>query len=181
MRRAPQAGFTLIEMMVALAVFALLVLAALPNFRVWIQNTQVRTAAEGMFNGFQFARAEAVRRNVDIELEIVGISGWNAKIASSGQVVQSRPSGEGSGSATATVYPAGAAKTTFNGLGRQVTNLDGSDPITHLAIDTNVIPAADSRQLCITVGSGGIVRLCDPQVAESDTRACLPFPAPAGC
>jgi type IV fimbrial biogenesis protein FimT len=180
-RRAPQGGFTLVEMMVALAVFALLVLAALPNFRIWMQNTQIRTAAEGILNGLQFARAEAVRRNVNVELQMVGTSGWNARIASSGQIVQSRTSGEGSGSAAATVFPAGATKTTFNGLGRQVTNLDGSEPITHLAIDSSAIPAADTRQLCITVGTGGVVRMCDPQVAESDTRACLPFPPPAGC
>jgi type IV fimbrial biogenesis protein FimT len=56
-RRPPQAGFTLVEMMIAIAIFALLVLAALPEFRIWMQNTQIRTAAEGILNGLQFARA----------------------------------------------------------------------------------------------------------------------------
>jgi type IV fimbrial biogenesis protein FimT len=179
-RRSPQAGFTLVEMMVAIAVFALLVLAALPEFRAWMQNTQIRTAAEGILNGLQFARAEAVRRNVTVELEMVGVSGWNARIASSGQVIQSRASGEGSGSAAVTIKPDGAVKTTFNGLGRQVSNLDGSALITHMKVDSTAIPAAQTRELCIMVGSGGVVRMCDPQVAAGDSRACLPA-VPAGC
>ena len=179
-RRPPQSGFTLVELMIAIAVFALLILAALPEFRAWIQNTQIRTAAEGILNGLQFARAEAVRRNVNIELEMVGVSGWSAKVASSGQVIQTRTSGEGSGSATVTIKPDGAVKTTFNGLGRQVSNLDGSTPITHMKVDSSAIAAASTRELCIMVGSGGVVRMCDPQVAAGDSRACLPA-VPAGC
>ncbi len=165
-------GFTLVEMMIALAILGLLILAALPEIRTWMQNTQIRTAAEGMVNGLQFARTEAVRRNTNIELEIIGVSGWNVTV--DGQVIQSRASGEGSPSAVLTIDPAGATKTTFNGLGRQVPNGDGSDPITAILIDSGTIEAAASRELCVTVGIGGVVRLCDPQVAAGDTRACQP-------
>lgn len=180
MRQAPQAGFTLVELVIAIAIIAILLLAALPEVRTWIANTQIRSAGEGILNGLQLARAEAVRRNMNVELEMVGASGWNAKVATTGTVIQSRPSGEGSGSATATIYPAGAVKTTFNGLGRQVSNADGSEPITHMSIDSAAIPAADTRQLCIMVGTGGVLRMCDPQVAAGDTRQCLPA-VPAGC
>lgn len=173
-------GFTLVEMMIAIAIFALLVLAALPEVRIWVQNTQIRTAAEGILNGMQLARTEAVRRNTNIELEMTGVSGWSVKVASSGTVVQSRASGEGSGSAVLVIKPDGATKATFNGLGRLVTNGDGSDSITEIKVDSPAIDAASTRELCVTVGTGGAVRLCDPQVAAGDTRACLPA-APAGC
>ena len=173
-------GFTLVEMMIAIAIFALLVLAALPEVRTWVQNTQIRTAAEGILNGLQLARTEAVRRNTDMELEMIGVSGWNAKVASSGQIVQSRPSGEGSGSAVLVIKPDGAAKVTFNGLGRLVSNGDGTASITEIKVDSTAISAASTRELCVTVSSGGAIRLCDPQVAAGDTRACLPS-VPAGC
>ena len=173
-------GFSLIELMLGIAVITVLLMVGLPSFQIWIQNTQIRTAAEGILNGLQFARAEAVRRNVNIELEMVGVSGWNAKIASTGQVIQSRTSGEGSGSATVTIAPGGATKTTFNGLGRQVSNADATALITSIKVDSGAIAAADTRELCIMVGSGGVVRMCDPQVSGSDTRACLPA-VPAGC
>jgi type IV fimbrial biogenesis protein FimT len=166
--------------MIAVAIFAILTLAALPSFRAWIQNTQIRTAGEGILNGLQFARAEAVRRNVNIELEMVGVSGWNARVSSSGEVLQSRTSGEGSGNATVSIFPAGATKTTFNGLGRQVTNADGSSLITHMKVDSGTLAAAETRELCITIGTGGVVRMCDPQVAAGDSRSCIPA-VPAGC
>jgi type IV fimbrial biogenesis protein FimT len=180
MHAKTESGFTLVEMMIAIAIFALLVLAALPEVRIWVQNTQIRTAAEGIINGMQLARTEAVRRNANIELEMIGVSGWNVKIASSGVVVQSRPSGEGSGSAVLVIKPDGATKATFNGLGRLASNADGSVPITEIKVDSPAIAASSTRELCITVGTGGAVRLCDPQVAAGDTRACLPA-VPAGC
>jgi type IV fimbrial biogenesis protein FimT len=173
-------GFTLVEMMIAIAIFALLVLAALPEVRIWVQNTQIRTAGEGILNGLQLARTEAVRRNTNMELEMVGVSGWNAKVASSGLIVQSRPSGEGSGSAVLVIKPDGATMVTFNGLGRLVANGDASAAITEIKVDSTAISAASTRELCITVSSGGAVRMCDPQVAAGDTRACLPA-VPAGC
>ncbi len=173
-------GFTLVEMMIAIAIFALLVLAALPEVRIWVQNTQIRTAGEGILNGLQLARTEAVRRNTDVELEMIGVSGWNAKIVSSGLVIQSRPSGEGSGSAVIVIKPDGSTKVTFNGLGRLVSNGDASASITEIKVDSNAISTASTRELCLTVSSGGAVRMCDPQVAAGDTRACLPA-VPAGC
>jgi type IV fimbrial biogenesis protein FimT len=176
--RSPS-GFTLIELMIAIAVFGILMMAALPSFRIWIQNTQVRTAAEGIFNGLQLARAEAVRRNAKTELELSG-SGWTLRVVTSGEVIQTRPASEGSDSAVITVLPAGATKASFDGTGRVTTNGDASAPITEIKIDTNAIPAADSRELCVVVGAAGLVKLCDPTVSGADTRAC-PVKVPAYC
>jgi type IV fimbrial biogenesis protein FimT len=173
-------GFTLVELMIAIAVFALLVLAALPSFRIWVQNTQIRTVAEGIHNGFQLARAEAVRRNANIELQVGTTSGWSATLSGTGTVIQTRAAGEGTGNAVVTINPVGATKATFNGLGRLVPNADGSALITEIKIDSAAIAAADTRELCITVGAGGVVRMCDPSVTAGDTRACLPA-VPAGC
>lgn len=64
------AGFTLIEMLVALVILAILVFVALPNFTMWIQNTKIRTTAQDLLNGLQLARAEALRRNARVELAL---------------------------------------------------------------------------------------------------------------
>lgn len=180
MRARTQVGFTLIEMMIAMSVFALLILAALPSFRTWVQNTQIRTTAEGMLNGFQLARAEAVRRNASVELEFDTASGWVARLSGTSTTIQTRSSQEGTGSAVTTITPSGATKATFNGLGRLVTNADSSTSITEIKVDSTAIAASDTRELCITVSAGGVVRLCDPNVAAGDTRACLPA-VPTGC
>jgi type IV fimbrial biogenesis protein FimT len=180
------AGFTLIELMVAIAVLAILLFIALPNFAVWMQNTQIRTAGEAVLNGMQLARAEAIRRNVNVELRMDASSGWTARVSGTPEVIQSRVAGEGSAASAVTIAPAGATAITFNGFGSITANDDATPTITEIKIDSPAIAAADSRELCILVRAGGNIRLCDPQVLATDTRTCIPpFPAaqvvPAGC
>jgi type IV fimbrial biogenesis protein FimT len=67
----PFYGFTLIEMMVTLAVFAMLIMIGLPSMTTWLQNAQIRTSAETLQMGLQFARAEALRRNVPVRFQLV--------------------------------------------------------------------------------------------------------------
>jgi type IV fimbrial biogenesis protein FimT len=177
------AGFTLIELLIVIVILAIMLFIALPNFAVWMQNTQIRTAGEAVLNGMQLARAEAIRRNVSVELRMDVSSGWTARVADAfgGETIQTRLAGEGSGAALVTITPAGANTVTFNSFGSVVTptNADGSAPITEIKIDSPAIAAADSRELCILVRAGGNVRLCDPQVAATDTRTCIPpLPAP---
>ena len=64
-------GFSLIELMITLAVLGMLIMIALPNMGTWIQNTQIRTAAEGMQAGLQLARAEALKRNTTVRFQLV--------------------------------------------------------------------------------------------------------------
>lgn len=49
-------GFTLVELIVAVALFALLLTFAYPSYTSYIQNAQIRTAAESMINVLQLAR-----------------------------------------------------------------------------------------------------------------------------
>ena len=62
--RFAQQGVTLIELLTALIIIGLLFGLGVPSFGGWIQNAQIRTAAEAIQNGLQLARVEAVRRNM---------------------------------------------------------------------------------------------------------------------
>lgn len=174
------AGFTLIELLVTLVVLAVLLNVALPNFAVWMQNTQIRTAGEAILNGMQLARTEAIRRNVNVEMRMDVSSGWTARVAGTGEVIQSRLAGEGSAAALVTITPGGARTITFSSFGNVATNADGTATVTEIKIDSPAISAADSRELCVLVRAGGNVRMCDPQVAVTDTRSCGAA-VPAGC
>jgi type IV fimbrial biogenesis protein FimT len=70
--------------------------------------------------------------------------------------------------------PADATTITFNGLGRVVANNDATPSITQVDIDSTTLAAEDSRELRITVGTGGDVRMCDPDpgIHASDPRHC---------
>jgi type IV fimbrial biogenesis protein FimT len=173
-------GFTLIELMTVISVMALMLFLALPNFNVWLHNTQIRTAGEALLNGLQLARTEAVRRNVNVELMLDVSSGWTARVPGTGEVIQARLAAEGSSAAAVAITPLGARIVTFNSFGTVAANADGTNPITEIKIDSPVLAAADSRELCIMVRAGGTVRMCDPQVAATDTRSCGAA-IPAGC
>jgi len=174
------AGFTLVELMIVMAILSIMLLIALPNFSIWMQNTQIRTAGEAILNGMQLARADAIRRNVNVELRMDVSSGWTARVPATGEVIQSRLAGEGSTAALVTITPAGAKTVTFNSFGSVTTNADATATLTEITIDSAAIAAADSRELCILVRAGGNVRMCDPQVAVTDTRSCGAA-VPAGC
>lgn len=55
-------AFTLTELMVTVAVAAILLAVAVPSFRVFIQNAQVNTTADGFLSAIQQARSEAITR-----------------------------------------------------------------------------------------------------------------------
>lgn len=62
--RALQRGITMVEVIMSVAVIAVVLAIGIPNFSTWLQNTQIRTTAESVLTGLQLARAEAVRQNV---------------------------------------------------------------------------------------------------------------------
>ena len=179
-------GFTLIEIGISLMIVGILLALGLPSFVTWISNTQIRSGAEGMLNGIQLARGEAVRRNLNTQFVLTEAgatpptTGWNVQVVNSAgvvtEVVQSRSKNEGSPNAQIVLTPGSATMLTFNGLGRVVANADLSAPITQIDVinpggGTCEVDGGSMRCLQIRVGTGG-VRMCDPKVAAGDPRAC---------
>ena len=57
-------GFTLIEIMVAVAILSILLAVGIPSMRSWMTSTRAASAAEFYAEGMRVARAEALKRNV---------------------------------------------------------------------------------------------------------------------
>jgi prepilin-type N-terminal cleavage/methylation domain-containing protein len=55
-------GFTTIELIVVIALFAILVGIAIPGFSRWLPNYRLRAAARDMFSNFQHAKLTAVKK-----------------------------------------------------------------------------------------------------------------------
>lgn len=196
--RAPQLGVTLIELLVAITVLAVLISLGAPSFGEWLQNQQIRAAAEATLNGLQVARAEAVRRNLPVRFQFVSdltsscslsnnSLNWVVSLADptgacdalvdatpSGTVIQSRAALEGSPNAQIAITPSVAHSVTFSPLGSVLTvNAGGSQPITQIDVTNPMITSGAARPLRIVVSGGGNIRMCDPAVTTAgDPRAC---------
>lgn len=172
-------GFSIIEVMVVVAIVGILIAAAVPSFTVWIQNTQIRTAGESIVNGLQTARNEAVRRNTCMQLEMRGRTTWWVNPCASPDTdppFMRRVSEEGSVNATTTILPNGSTIVSFSALGRLTSPnpSDGSIPIVSIQVGNPTLAAGDARELQIQIPPGGSVRMCDPHpgVLAGDPRRC---------
>jgi len=66
--KAKQCGFTVLEMMLAVAILAVLVSFGLPNFRDFIRNARMAAAANDLLADMNLARSEAIKRRVPVTL-----------------------------------------------------------------------------------------------------------------
>ncbi|ABE50787.1 GspH/FimT family pseudopilin [Methylobacillus flagellatus] len=174
-------GFTLVELVVTLTILTILLAMAAPSFREMLLNFQIRSAAEGLNTGLQIARAEAIRRNVNVVFTLSSNATWtvgcqvvvadadNDGVEDCPEVIQGKQSAEGAVSINVEVVPAGAHSVTFNGLGRVTFNNDGSNVMRQLDIAAN---EGNGRNLRILI-RGGSVHFCDPSISTvGDPRVC---------
>lgn len=162
-------GFTLIELMIGIVIMIILAAAALPSLQAMLKNSQIRNAAESVSNGLQRARAEAVARNTNVAFVLGVQSSWTVSVVTPASGIESRSANEGSKDVTVTVLPAGATTATFNNFGAVVANAGGSASLTQ--IDFAV--AGSNRDLRVTLGAGGTIKMCDPTLASGTSpSAC---------
>lgn len=90
--RSVARGFTLIELMVVVAIAAILMGLALPSFKSFIEGQRVKAAASDFVMAAIYARSEAIKRNgeVGVVAAIVWKDGWSVK---AGAVTLSEQSG----------------------------------------------------------------------------------------
>lgn len=168
-------GFTLIELMTAITLFAILTMLAMPMYTTFIQNTQIRTASESILTGLRLAQTEALKRNVTVEFVLDPAVGWEVDDVSDKDNVSFVSKAEfKQGAPNADVVPTtDARRVAFNGLGRIVgkSPIDDTAPIAQIDVASK-LSYSSPRALRVLVGNAGSVRLCDPQLANTDPAGC---------
>lgn len=74
-------GFSLIELIIAMAIAGILLALALPSFSTYLRNVKLRSAAEVFMSGVQLARTEAVRMNTSVEFLLTAADPLAANVA----------------------------------------------------------------------------------------------------
>jgi prepilin-type N-terminal cleavage/methylation domain-containing protein len=72
-----QGGFTIVELMVTLAIAAIIISIAAPSFKAIIDNNRVTTATNDFTASIALAKTEAVKRNTNAQI-IPTDGDWNA-------------------------------------------------------------------------------------------------------
>lgn len=191
-------GFTLIEMMIALAIVALVLAIGAPNFSVWLQNTQIRNAAESIKSGLVFAQMEAMRRNTPVRFQLMSSTDSDCALSTTqpnwvvnvGNATTNDPSGAcGPASETApfiiksvpaadgmrnVVLDSSQSTVVFNSYG-QASNVTGAATIsvTNPQGGSCVTSSGPMNCLRVTVSSSGQIRMCNPNTNLNGT--------PMGC
>ena len=165
-------GFTLLELIMAVSVFAILAGIAVPQFYVWTQSAQIRSVTESLQNDIRLAQGEAIRQNRQVQFSLTnGIATPNgtAPIAAANgsnwmaYTVALSTNGEspvyvagGSNNNTSpNIAITGPATITFSPFGRLL-NVSQTQ---QYQISTK---QSVGRSLVVNVYLGGQVRMCDP-------------------
>lgn len=178
------AGFSLVEIVVALAIMAILLMQAVPQLTGYVRDAKVRAAAEAFLGGLQRARSEAVRRNTAVEIlfttaspvatslttattESTG-SNWLVRTTDQTEFIEGKALGNDSGAVSISRT---VDRIVFNDLGRTALTADASVNFTSPQGDC-VADGGTVRCLRVLISMFGQARLCDPRLASSDARSC---------
>lgn len=66
MNRPKNAGFTLLEAMIVIAIVGILAAVAVPSLQDMIESNSLKQVAEGLKSDMQFARTEAIKHSEDV-------------------------------------------------------------------------------------------------------------------
>ena len=195
-------GFSLIELLIAIAILATIVAMGLPSFNTFIANSRLRATTEVFYTGLQQARTAAVQNNAQVQFVFTtdnfdsGINPNTTNLATvaSGAIsylvrmadpavpgnfilLGSKSYLEGSGQANGGTPPVqvnsgGVSTITFTPLGATTLGATATVAFTN-PTGGACATTGPMRCLNVVVSVGGQVKMCDPAVtAAGDTRKC---------
>lgn len=194
-----QCGFTLVELMVTVALIAILLMLAVPSFTTMMRNSRVRSTADALQNGLRTAQNLAIQKNRAVVLSFTNQvpSASSSAIANgSNWAIHAIPRTQGDDLSADERYlmggllseTAGVVINThtesaicFSANGRLIAPAStGVSSATCAPVDASAMkrydismPGAD-RSLRVELNFNGRVRLCDPaRIFSAD--------APDGC
>lgn len=193
-------GFTLIELMVGVAIMGILLALAAPAFSTYAENSKLRGIAGSFLASAQTARIEAIRTNRLVQMVLTTeqpvaenansaalsatAGNWIIRVPDDAtppvytfvdgkSVREASNRGDGTSSVQVSAMANGVAtpSITFNGSGS--TTLTSRWDVNFTSTSGACAPTGTVRCLRVAVTVSGQIKACDPAAtAANDTRAC---------
>jgi len=169
---AQRGGFSLAELLMTIAVMAVVLSVALPNLRQLLRDQQLKAAVNDLFSAINLARSQAIARGARVELAPAGPDGadWSRgwvvfvdkdgdRRPGSGDEVIAAHGPLADGIAVATVFSSqqGSAYFAYNGAGRGCTDTSSA-----AARWGTLSLLRDGQVRRIKINMLGRARICDP-------------------
>ncbi len=165
-------GFSLIELMVTVALMGVLMTMGVPAYQEYVANTRVRVTAGDIREGLQLARMEAIRRNDRVSFCLDGAA-WSVRSGADcrggselrGQQ-ETRPGIRVSPDTLAVIYDG-------RGRTRSATDAELSGAgAARIAVTRSGACDAECLAMAVEYSPGGMVRACNPALPAGDPQAC---------
>jgi len=142
MNRQKNAGFTLLEAMITVAIIGIIAALAVPSYQDMIERNRLKQAVESLKSDMQFARTEAIKRSANVTLTLT--AGWSYTITTAGNTLK-----------------------TVQGSQFQDITLDNNNDVTFsfrrgTANAMGSTLSSTNYQARVVVGNVGRVRICNP-------------------
>jgi type IV fimbrial biogenesis protein FimT len=156
--RRRQRGMTLVELMVALAIAAMLAMAAAPAFSDYLANSRLRENGNALFAQTLLAQSEAIKRNTVVRVTIVDgeITVSDREDPDNPVVLKTVPFTHGIG--------ADVENIDFGGEGRPLAFASAAIDLSHPSLSCS----STIRCPGLRVDGGGAVRLCSDHTSSCD-------------
>jgi type IV fimbrial biogenesis protein FimT len=188
-------GMSLVEMMIGVALVAVIMTMAVPSFSGWIRNMRIRTATESIQSGLTLARNEALKRNTAMRFQLTtSVDGscdlyededstWAWVVSRDDPFVTTDKCGAAPESESEPDPP--RIVRTYDGkqsggdvvritAGQSLFTFNGLGRLTSTPANILVCHSVDETARCLRVAvTAGGVRMCDPALPTGDTQACI--------